>query len=76
VLWLGGEFAFVVFNEAQRAHLLGNANHDRLVAIVGLSMAITPLLMIALLKLLGQEKPHRASRPRPTRWRRTTGPRC
>jgi len=46
----------VVFNEAQRAHLLGNANHDRLVAIVGLSMAITPLLMIALLKLLGQEK--------------------
>ena len=56
VLWLGGEFAFVVFNEAQRAHLLGNANHDRLVAIVGLSMAITPLLMIALLKLLGQEK--------------------
>ena len=55
VLWLGGEFAFVVFNEAQRAHLLGNANHDRLVAIVGLSMALTPLLMILLLKLLGSE---------------------
>jgi len=57
VLWLGGEFAFVVFNEAQRAHLLGDANHDRLVAIVGLSMAITPLLMLVLLKLLGREKP-------------------
>lgn len=55
VLWLGGEFAFVVFNEAQRAHLLGSANHDRLVAIVGLSMALTPLLMIALLRLLGSE---------------------
>jgi glutathione-regulated potassium-efflux system protein KefB len=55
VLWLGGEFAFVVFNEAQRAHLLGNANHDRLVAIVGLSMALTPLLMILLLRLLGSE---------------------
>ncbi|WP_457317819.1 monovalent cation:proton antiporter-2 (CPA2) family protein [Stenotrophomonas sp. P5_B8] len=55
VLWLGGEFAFVVFNEAQRANLLGNANHDRLVAIVGLSMAITPLLMIALMRLLGSE---------------------
>ncbi|MGV8960247.1 MAG: monovalent cation:proton antiporter-2 (CPA2) family protein [Stenotrophomonas sp.] len=52
VLWLGGEFAFVVFNEAQRVHLLGSANHDRLVAIVGLSMALTPLLMIGLLHFL------------------------
>ena len=72
----GGEFAFVVFNEAQRARLLGNANHDRLVAIVGLSMAITPLLMIALLKLLGRRRLHRAGPPRLTRWHRTTGPRC
>ncbi|MEG0183521.1 MAG: cation:proton antiporter, partial [Stenotrophomonas sp.] len=63
VLWLGGEFAFVVFNEAQRAHLLGSANHDRLVAIVGLSMAITPLLMIALLRLLGREDAPKASAP-------------
>lgn len=52
VLWLGGEFAFVMFNEAQRAQLLDDANHDRLVAIVGLSMALTPLLMIGLLRLL------------------------
>jgi glutathione-regulated potassium-efflux system protein KefB len=67
VLWLGGEFAFVVFNEAQRAQLLGNANHDRLVAIVGLSMAITPLLMIALLRLLGSEdKPVENTRPADT----------
>jgi len=55
VLWLGGEFAFVVFNEAQRALLLGSANHDRLVAIVGLSMGLTPLLLIALLRLIGRE---------------------
>ncbi|KAF1012999.1 MAG: Glutathione-regulated potassium-efflux system protein KefC [Stenotrophomonas maltophilia] len=62
VLWLGGEFAFVVFNEAQRVHLLGDANHDRLVAIVGLSMAVTPLLMLALLRLLGSEPtPQRAA---------------
>ncbi|MGH8040251.1 MAG: monovalent cation:proton antiporter-2 (CPA2) family protein [Stenotrophomonas sp.] len=64
VLWLGGEFAFVVFNEAQRANLLGDANHDRLVAIVGLSMAITPLLMIALLRVLGSEDaPKQDKRP-------------
>jgi glutathione-regulated potassium-efflux system protein KefB len=63
VLWLGGEFAFVVFNEAQRANLLGNANHDRLVAIVGLSMAITPLLMIALLRVLGSEDAPKQDKP-------------
>ena len=67
VLWLGGEFAFVVFNEAQRAHLLGNANHDRLVAIVGLSMALTPLLMIGLLRLLGHDDaPHANAAPADT----------
>lgn len=65
VLWLGGEFAFVVFNEAQRANLLGSANHDRLVAIVGLSMALTPLLLIALLRLLGREHEVAANRPAP-----------
>ncbi|WP_145478697.1 monovalent cation:proton antiporter-2 (CPA2) family protein [Stenotrophomonas rhizophila] len=63
VLWLGGEFAFVVFNEAQRANLLGNANHDRLVAIVGLSMALTPLLLIGLLRLLGGEHEVAGDRP-------------
>ena len=52
VLWLGGEFAFVVFNEAQRVHLLGSVPHDRLVAIVGISMALTPLLLIWLTRLL------------------------
>jgi voltage-gated potassium channel Kch len=54
VLWLGGEFAFVVFNEAQRFKLLNAATHDRLVAIVGLSMALTPLLLIGVSRLIRQ----------------------
>ena len=65
VLWLGGEFAFVVFNEAERAHLLGRINHDRLVAIVGLSMAITPLLLLALQRLLQLKPPVRPVQPEP-----------
>ncbi|MDQ1121325.1 MULTISPECIES: monovalent cation:proton antiporter-2 (CPA2) family protein [Pseudoxanthomonas] len=47
VLWLGGEFAFVVFNQAAQADLLSGQQRDRLVAMVGLSMAATPLLLIA-----------------------------
>ena len=47
-LWLGGEFAFVVFQEALRVRLISSANHDRLVAVVGVSMALMPLLMLAL----------------------------
>lgn len=54
LLWLGGEFAFVVFQEAQRVRLLGAANHDRLVAIVGVSMALTPLLLIGMQWLLAR----------------------
>ena len=54
LLWLGGEFAFVVFNDAQRFGLLGATHHDRLVAIVGVSMALTPLLLIALTRLLAR----------------------
>ncbi|MDG2525325.1 monovalent cation:proton antiporter-2 (CPA2) family protein [Stenotrophomonas sp. HITSZ_GD] len=60
VLWLGGEFAFVVFNEAHRVGLLSAANHDRLVAIVGLSMALTPLLLLGMQRLLG--RPQRTER--------------
>ncbi|HEY0333497.1 MAG TPA: monovalent cation:proton antiporter-2 (CPA2) family protein [Stenotrophomonas sp.] len=57
VLWLGGEFAFVVFNEAHRVALLDAANHDRLVAVVGLSMALTPLLLLGMKRLLGAPAP-------------------
>ena len=65
VLWLGGEFAFVVFNEAERAHLLGRINHDRLVAIVSLSMALTPLLLLALQRSLQLKPPARQPQPAP-----------
>ena len=61
VLAMGGEFAFVVFGQAQRDGLLDAAVHDRLVAIVGLSMALTPLLLIAVSRLLSA---HPAPRPR------------
>ncbi len=54
VLWLGGEFAFVVFNQAVQANLLSVEHHDRLVAMVGLSMAATPLLLIAASRWLDQ----------------------
>ena len=58
VLALGGEFAFVVFAEALRAGLIDAVLRDRLVAVVGLSMAATPLLVIAVSRwLVGH--PHR-----------------
>lgn len=47
-LWLGGEFAFVVFHEALRVRLITTAEYDRLAAIVGVSMALMPLLLMAL----------------------------
>src|SRR5690606_35216618 len=45
-----GEFAFVVFGEASRVGLLDDAMRDRLVAVVGLSMAATPLLVMLVLR--------------------------
>ncbi len=65
VLWLGGEFAFVVLNEGLRYRLIGPANHDRLVAIVGLSMALTPLLLILVGRWLGTA-PAKPDKPRPS----------
>ncbi len=47
VLSMGGEFAFVVFSEAGRAGLLAPAESSLLVVIVGMSMAATPLLLMA-----------------------------
>jgi glutathione-regulated potassium-efflux system protein KefB len=63
VLALGGEFAFVVFSEADKAGLLDAATRDRLVAIVGISMALTPLLLIAMLRLAGAAGAGRPKRP-------------
>ena len=63
VLALGGEFAFVVFGEADRAGLLEAAVRDRLVAMVGISMALTPLLLIAMLRMVGRAGAKRPRRP-------------
>src|SRR3546814_20242163 len=52
VLWLGGEFAFGVFNEATRVRVIDYVVHDRLVAMGGLSVALTPLLLIGVTRLL------------------------
>ena len=65
LLWLGGEFAFVVFTEAQRVQLLDDANHDRLVAVVGVSMALTPLLLIGIQRLLDGGEAAKARRTPP-----------
>lgn len=61
VLALGGEFAFVVFAEAGRTGLLSPVYRDVLVASVGLSMALTPLLLWVLDRVLAaQPRPQRA----------------
>ena len=52
VMALGGEFAFVVLSEAVRAGLIDAALQNRLIAIVGLSMALTPLAVIAAASML------------------------
>jgi glutathione-regulated potassium-efflux system protein KefB len=62
VLAMGGEFAFVVFAEAFRAGLLYPDQRDLLVAVVGLSMAVTPLAILAVHRFV--PAPERVS-PRP-----------
>jgi glutathione-regulated potassium-efflux system protein KefB len=47
VLSMGGEFAFVIFTEAFRHGLIDGVLRDRIVAVVGLSMALSPLLVLA-----------------------------
>jgi glutathione-regulated potassium-efflux system protein KefB len=47
VLTMGGEFGFVIFAEAVKAGLLDDAMRDRLFAVIGLSMAATPLALMA-----------------------------
>jgi glutathione-regulated potassium-efflux system protein KefB len=52
VLALGGEFAFVVLAEAVKAGLVDTLLQNRMVAIVGLSMALTPLSIIAVARVM------------------------
>ncbi|HEV7269166.1 monovalent cation:proton antiporter-2 (CPA2) family protein [Pseudoxanthomonas sp.] len=63
-LWLGGEFAFVVFSEANRVRLIDVELRNQLSAIVGLSMALTPLLLLGLHRLLAEVKPRPSTTPR------------
>jgi glutathione-regulated potassium-efflux system protein KefB len=60
VLGGGGEFAFVVFNLAQQHDLLEPTQRNLLVVAVTLSMALTPLMVLAGGHLLSQ----RASKPK------------
>jgi glutathione-regulated potassium-efflux system protein KefB len=62
VLALGGEFAFVVFAEAARVGLLDADARDRLVAAVGVSMALTPLLLASIARALATHPPPAPSR--------------
>jgi glutathione-regulated potassium-efflux system protein KefB len=52
-LAMGGEFGFVVFGEAFKAGLVDAGLRDTLNAIVGLSMAATPLLLLAVSRWTG-----------------------
>ncbi|HZX80791.1 MAG TPA: monovalent cation:proton antiporter-2 (CPA2) family protein [Lysobacter sp.] len=52
VLAFGGEFAFVVISEAARAALIDATTRDRLIATIGLSMALAPLLLLAVGRVL------------------------
>lgn len=56
MLGMGGEFGFVVFAEAFKSGLIEPALRDVLVVMVGLSMALTPLLLIIATRLLAAEK--------------------
>ncbi|HEF4760943.1 TPA: cation:proton antiporter [Pseudomonas putida] len=60
VLASGGEFAFVVFKLALGHRLLDQSVHDLLVLVITLSMAMVPLLMIALSPLM-REAPAEAN---------------
>lgn len=57
----GGEFAFVVLKQAAEQRLLGATQHQVLVLAITLSMAMTPLLVVLVGKLLNVQakKPER-----------------
>lgn len=61
LLACGGEFAFVVLKLAAEQQLLDGFRHNLLVLAITVSMALTPLLVAALAKLLGtsSKKPAR-----------------
>ncbi|WP_353895276.1 monovalent cation:proton antiporter-2 (CPA2) family protein [Pseudomonas putida] len=61
VLASGGEFAFVVFKLALEHQVLTRQVHDLLVLAITLSMAVVPLVMMALARQLRDDSPVQAS---------------
>ncbi|ANI36390.1 portal protein [Pseudomonas sp. JY-Q] len=61
VLASGGEFAFVVFKLALEHQVLTQQVHDLLVLAITLSMAVVPLVMMALARQLCDDSPVQAS---------------
>lgn len=61
VLASGGEFAFVVFKLALEHQVLAQQVHDLLVLAITLSMAVVPLIMMALARQLRDDSPAQAS---------------
>lgn len=62
VLAMGGEFGFVVFAEAIKAGLIDDAMRNRLFAVIGLSMAATPLALLAVSRWMKQHPEARVER--------------
>nr|WP_225562070.1 monovalent cation:proton antiporter-2 (CPA2) family protein [Rhodanobacter sp. DHB23] len=62
LLACGGEFAFVVLKLADEQKLISARQHNLLVLAITLSMALTPLLVAALAKLLGAHKVRKPAR--------------
>jgi len=60
---LGGEFAFVVFADSVKYGLIETVWRDRLVAVVGISIALTPLVLIALQALFKRNPEPEAAEP-------------
>lgn len=63
LLSMGGEFGFVIFAQALGGGLLEPLWHDRLVLIVGLSMAVTPFAVLLLDHWLRTHPEQEAQRP-------------
>lgn len=64
VLAMGGEFGFVVFAEALKAGLIDTTLRDELFAVIGLSMAATPLALMGVSHWLQRHpEPEQAREP-------------
>jgi len=62
LLACGGEFAFVVLKQAAEKALITQTQNDLLVLAITLSMALTPLLVVLVAKLLNANKPKKVER--------------